>query len=701
MFLHKLSKNLPAISMLVALCLGITAQYLFTGEIFTHQLDSNTWVWTPSYSLALVMLLLAIGFATLAAYSRENIEAETSDAIYLNKDEPNRNRIWLISSGACYMLSILLYLFVRENNLVRWLWTAGIGLLIIPLWLKSKCGTTIGDKIPSWEWILAGIISLIGFELRYWKLTEIPSHVDNDVALMGTFGLKLIDAGQHDWIGFSLSEHLLSYDQFMAWSMRLFGQNHYGLVMHSVVLGTLSLLLIFLLGRELGGRFVGFAAIGLLTISYTHIQFSRILFGNSSSLIAIFSIYAFFKGVRTRKSLWFAIAGVLIGWGLLLYDSARVIPLIMLSIMIWQWLWQRESFKSMVKNWGMLLAGIILGFGPMLAFAIRNFFSFSGRANVVTLWNPIIWQHELSSYDTTSPVQVLWQQIWRTFLTLHLTGDQSPHFMFPRPMVEPLTALLFILGAGYGLSKIKNIKYFSLLSWIFFAFIFGGVLTADPPYWPHLNIALPAIALVAAIGGKSLADKITVIFGQTGYKVYAWVMVSVIIITGITNWKIYYDYVKNNAGPRIRIVRYLESLPPGYSVYIISPDWSWNEYAFRFFNRGMNGQDLTSEMLVSDPPIVQEPAVFILFKNPNLVTNLREIYPDGEMEIHYNFNNLISFISYRVVPPEYELKPGVPPGNPLSLPGWLLIFGFVMVYVGYVAYSHYSSETTDPTHDME
>ena len=138
----------------------------------------------------------------------------------------------------------------------------------------------------------------------------------------------------------------------------------------------------------------------------------------------------------------------------------------------------------MYKDWVVFFAGALLGFGPMLAYTIQNFSNFAGRANVVVLWSDRVWQHELTSYQTESPILVLIQQTWRTFLTLHLTGDGSPHFAFHRPMVSSLTALFFILGLGYILLRMKNIKYFAILSWIFMTFIFGGVLTADPPYWP-------------------------------------------------------------------------------------------------------------------------------------------------------------------------------------------------------------------------
>jgi hypothetical protein len=217
------------------------------------------------------------------------------------------------------------------------------------------------------------------------------------------------------------------------------------------------------------------------------------------------------------------------------------------------------------------------------------------------------------------------------------------------------------------------------------------VLTSDPPYWPHLNIALPAIALMAAIGGKSLAEKIITVFGWVGYKVYVWVLVAVLAVTGLNNWQVYYDYVKNNAGSRIRIARYLTSLPSSYNVYLTSDTFNWNEYAFRFFSQGMTGQDLTPEMLATDPPLLERPTVFILFQHPEMVSILQGLYPVGVLENHYDFDNLVAFISYRVVPSTMDVTPESLEVSSLSSPGWQLIFGLIVFWVGYVAYQHYSS----------
>jgi hypothetical protein len=434
---------------------------------------------------------------------------------------------------------------------------------------------------------------------------------------------------------------------------------------------------------------------GLLTISYTHIQFSRILFGNSASFAAIVVIYAFFKGLRTHAPFWFALSGVFAGWGVLLYDSSRVIPLVLLSMMVWHLWLHRKSARDLYKNWMVLIAGALLGLGPMLVYAVLHFSDFAGRANVVTIWEPVIWRHAMDSYKTNSPLVILLEQTWRTFLTLYLTGDGSPHFAFPRPMVSPLTALFFTLGLGYAIFRLKNIRYFSLLAWIFLTFVFGGVLTADPPYWPHLNIALPAIVLLAAVGAESLADKVAVMFGRVGYKVYAWVLVGILLVTGLNNWQIYYDFVKNNAGNRIRIARYLQSLPSNYYVYLISDDFNWNEHAFRFFSQGMQGQDFTVEKMTDAPPVVGDrPIVFIVFRHPELVPVLRTRYPDGVLENHYDFDNRVSFISYRVVPSTADATPESLEVSSLSSPGWQLIFLMVVFSIGYVAYNHYFAQET-------
>jgi hypothetical protein len=659
------------VGILLTLILAFSAQFLFTGEVFTHFQDSNTWNWTSNFFFATILLIAAAGCAIWTFLPRTEGDDKKVSATLQNIDR--RSRVWLIAAVCAYLLAQVIYLVRSENALVDVLWLAGIAFLIIPVWIKNK-SVLDQQNIPAWEWGLVAAITVIGSLLRYWHLTEIPSHVSNDVALMGDVTSKLINSGNFNWIGSSSETgHLLSYDQLLAWSMRLFGQNQYGIVMFSVIFGTLSLPMVFLLGREMGGRPVGLISISLLTINYTHIQFSRILFGTSATLFAILTFYLLTRGLRTRQPLWFGLAGVTISLGLLFYDAGRILPVIVMAMIAWQWLWQKESLRANLKNWLFLITGALVSFGPILAFALSNLFDFTGRGNVVMLWTPDVWNHEMATYQTTSGLRVIMEQVWRTFLTPFLTGDNSPLFLFQRPIVASLVAVLSILGVGFIFSRLKNDKYFMLASWVILTFIFGGVLTSDPPFWPHLIVAIPAILMIAALGAVRSIELTAPLIGRYGYLLLGSVMVVAILITGFVNWTAYYSFVQNNALPKMRISRYLSSLSLSYHAYLLSTDFSWKEHTFAFFNRDMPGQDLTPEMLQSDPPASNQPGVFILFNHPELVLVLQNLYPGGELIEHTDFNNNLAFISYKVTPPGAVLPSPDHDIHVINLPGWWII----------------------------
>jgi len=601
--------------------------------------------------------------------------------IHSHSESDNINWAWTKFALICYLISCFLYLLSGENILVEGLWLTGIGILVIPLWRHGRA-VSPREPIDLLEWGLVILITLTGFGLRYWNLLAIPSHVDNDIALIGTSSLKLIQSGNYHWIGPSDSGGLLAYDQLIAWSMRLFGQNQYGVVMISVIFGTLSLPLTFLLGKELGGKKVGLIAMALLTINYTHIQFSRILFGPLATLFAILASYFLLKGWQTKHPAWFALSGVSIGLCLLTYESSRILPVLIVTLIVWQWVWHPTDFRATIKYWLILILGALVAFGPYLVYTLQNFARFNGRGNDVMLWNPQIWQHEMEAYHSTSAMQVIWEQIWRTFLTLHLTGDSSPQFAIQRPMVSPLTAALVVLGLAYCIPRLKNLKYILLILWIGITFIFGGVLTYDPPFWPHLNITLPAIVILAALG----ADKLTYLL-ESYFRQYARIIVNsglavAIILTGFLNWEAYYNYVKDNAGPRVRMSRYLASLQPGYQVYLIDSEHNWNDFIFQFFNLGTSGQNIDPKTLSTMPSVLKQPSVFILYQHPELLPILQQLYPYGLTVPHYNNENNVVFISFEVVPPGIRLQPRIPPVNELSLPGWWIIIVLTTIWIG-------------------
>ena len=104
--------------------------------------------------------------------------------------------------------------------------------------------------------------------------------------------------------------------------MRLFGQNLYGLMMGSVIAGTLVIPAVFLLGREMFGRRVGLVAAVLSAISYSDIHFSRVVLTETASAIYCLTVRSSSSGACAHSKGDGSSLPGLRGWGLLAYSLA-------------------------------------------------------------------------------------------------------------------------------------------------------------------------------------------------------------------------------------------------------------------------------------------------------------------------------------------------------------------------------------------
>ncbi|GAB4110748.1 MAG: hypothetical protein OHK0050_07060 [Roseiflexaceae bacterium] len=637
---------LQSVHIALAIVLSFMAQYAFTGEWLTRTEDTNSWEWLPRYTFGVLSLASAMGCAALAAY-----QYRTESRLQL--DQPvawfSKETMWLLGGAVLIAISASsLYLQSGETILVQGLWVGSIALVFFAVWPTFHASLRSIQLSQTERLVLVGI-TLLGFGLRFWRLEEIPSHIDNDIPLVGVAALNAIQSQDYRWIGFSAdSGHLQSYTQLYAWSMRLFGANHVGLVITSVIAGTLTLPVVYALGRVMFHQRVGLIAMVLLAGSYTHIHFSRILFGAIVTLLATLTFLLLFVGLRRCEPAWFVVAGLTTGLGLLQYESSRVVPLVALVVAAWWFFWERQTLRLHWRNLLLYLIGALIAFGPMFVFAITSFDLFLGRGNSVAIWAPEVWAHATNTYGVTSVAEVLWIQAKRTFLTFYLYGDHSPQFSMQRPIVSSLAASLMTVGLGIALLRLRDLRYFSLIIWILLTFLLGGVLTYDPPFWPHLNIVLPAVMILAGVAAHTLIEAWPSRYATWIKPGIQGVLIGLLIFTMINNWQVYASFADDNAGPRSRMSRFLSSLPSNYHVYMVSPEYTPDMYAFRFYNRDKTFSNPTEEELLANPPKPSEASVFLLHQHDHLVEKLRAIYPQAEITQHQRDDGSLQFISVRV-----------------------------------------------------
>lgn len=605
-----------------AVVAAFRAQFLFTGEVLSRWNDSIVWYWTPEFSRGTLLLGAAFALAAGAAWWLSRGEMLERSAARLL--EPARLSVLL--PGALSALGTALFVLRGESALVRILWLGSMAALVALL-LRNH----VSDRERPWSGLeILAILALTGlaFFLRFYQLASLPQHTDNDVALMGAYTLDLMDQKDARFFGLYASDHLLSFHQILALGMRLFGLDHEGLVITSVLAGTATIPALYLLGRELYGRGAGFVAASLLAVSYTHYHFSRILFGPLPTFLLTLGIALLFRGFRTGAPLHFASAGLLCGLGLHTYYSGRVGPVILGCLLLASFTVVKRTRRPSPKAWAWVMFGGFLAFGPMLAYMVMELRLFTGRGNEVALWNPRVWAHSMAKYKATGAYDVLVNQVRATFLTFHLYGDGSPHFAFPRPMVSSFTAAMGVLGLGVCLTRLRSLAYLLPVTWLVLTLVLGGVITSDPPYWPHLNIVLPAVMLLAGLGARLVVEALARAAPLTRPAV--WGLIALMVaVSGVKNWFVYVDFAGSDAGPRVAASRFLRRLPPETRVFVASDVTSWEEYAFRFWNRDKEGRNLRGEEREKLDLPVDRPFIVLLFENEELLPRLQEKYPGG------------------------------------------------------------------------
>ena len=596
----------------------------------------------------------------------------------------------LLAAAGSYGISLVLWSVQGETLVVRFCWLAGIALLLLSQlrwsdgrmvnWsvgrLVNRSGPTDeqtkrpkDQKGKAIELALLALILVAAFGLRFYRLEVLPFDMHGDMASHAFQARELLYGTEHDiWKAGWASIPMFGFLPSVV-TLWLFGDNLFGLRMASVIEGTLSVLGLYLLARELYGRRVALLAASFLTISYAHIHFSRIAEYVDPLPWVVFAFYFLARGFSgtggqrdkgiprrhpvspsSRRRVSIALGGVLMALGIQTYHSSRVMLPVVALWLLWLLLTRRGWLRARLPDLMLLALAFLMALGPMLLYTASHWRELVARNRTVSLLNPQVIDHLRGKYGVTSVAGVLQEQVRRSLLMFHRYGDNSTHFSLQRPMVDLLTATLLTLGLGYALLRLRQKGNFLFVSWLLITMVLGSMLTNDPPYWPHLvGILLPAAAL-AALGLDRLWAGAEAVFGQGGRVVFASLVIVALVGVGVSNWQLYYDYASGIARPRTRIGRYLAALPAETRAFIVEDPFHSRDREIRFLVGERPVADVSEEALrAGDLPTFSGPAVFIITPNHSAVLEvLRQAYPGGASREHREPTGYLAFFSYEV-----------------------------------------------------
>lgn len=291
--------------------------------------------------------------------------------------------------------------------------------------------------------ILFAILALALF-VRVYHLDSLPAGLYPDEATNGTDALLANQTGEYQLFYTNNYGREGLFINLQALAVKYFGNTVPVLKFWSVVFGTLAVLGIYFLARELfARRLYALIAAFLLATSYWAINFSRIGFrAIMVTFLLTFSFFFLFRGLRTHRLRHFLIAGLFLGLGVHTYVAFRLVPLILvalLPILILTY----ERFLA--RYWRHILAFILGAFitaAPMFFDFYVHPDHFSSRTGAVSIFSPDINKGDFwGTFGKTFGLSLIKYNFW---------GDQNwRHNYPPYPILDPVTGAFFLAGFLY------------------------------------------------------------------------------------------------------------------------------------------------------------------------------------------------------------------------------------------------------------
>lgn len=319
-------------------------------------------------------------------------------------------------------------------------------------------------KLNQKTWIVILLILLLAFVIRIWQIDKVSEFIFDEVYFV-KFAQNYLSGASFFDIHPPLGKLII------ALGIIIFGDNPFGWRIMPAIFGTLTILAVYLSGKELGGKIMGFFAASILFFDGMILVYSR------TGLIDIFLIcflsfaFAFFlRFTNTHKLTSLALAGLFLG----LASSVKYIGALMFLVFIVVMIVKKVSFWKNIKSYIIFL--IVL---PLVIYIGFFLFNFHGKD---FLYQVFQWHWQSFNYNINltdgHPYASKW---WGWFLLIRpiwlyykdnsgslvgIDGIGNPLIWWSSVVVVPL---LFLDAIRHKKSPLIILAGF-LIFWLFWAF---------------------------------------------------------------------------------------------------------------------------------------------------------------------------------------------------------------------------------------
>lgn len=209
----------------------------------------------------------------------------------------------------------------------------------------------------------------------------------------------------------------------------------------AALFGAATVVPLYALLRGTLGRYAAIAGSTIMAFTISNVHYSRLALNNI--VTQFFSATCFFfvlRGLRSRRSSDWTLAGLSTGLSEYFYYGTRVLPFILAVFTVFLLAVHWRQARQHASGFLLLAGGYFVAFGPLLVHFIRNPNLYLGRGASLLTWSP----HIPISF---AHFRGAWKTIWPALSEnlLGISTHRSQDTVFYAPVLLPAEAALLIL----------------------------------------------------------------------------------------------------------------------------------------------------------------------------------------------------------------------------------------------------------------
>lgn len=451
---------------------------------------------------------------------------------------------------------------------------------------------------------LAVLVLLIAAGLRIWNLSSLPagfsdlelSHIDvaldevqrGDIRVF--YEREVPGTNSEETVGQEGLYHIV-----LAGAVIPFGTGTFGLRFVSLLMGMITIAILYALGTRLYGYRVSLIASAFYAILMYPVLLSRLVLVETAlplmvaaillSMVRALPVYSRNR-VESSNTPAYAMMGVLISMSFYLHQSSLFIVLMAMAFIVF----------ILIKNRPMSMRQLsYIGFAILLLiiFAMPYFLStfrlpeLGANGRIAGQYNGII----TSIIDST--------------LGLMLKGDANPLYnLAQRPMMDVVSGIVLIMGLVFSIQNWRNPRYALIL----IAIVFLGplaILADNSPNFLAMTVVLPIVVLLLGIGAGQVIQRVP--------RNLRWLAITFVVILwgGNLGWTVdsLYNRLANDTNFQLaynsdigEIARHFDLTAHEIPVVICNPNWNIN----RARNEAYSDVDLIKLHMNRDRALLRE-----------------------------------------------------------------------------------------------